>query len=44
MSNGSPDTAALQRILRETRTIAVVGASDNPARQAIGLLAYGHYW
>ncbi|MFN8032505.1 MAG: CoA-binding protein [Mycobacterium sp.] len=28
----NPDSAALQQILRDTRTVAVVGASNNPAR------------
>ncbi len=40
MSIGSPNTAALQRILRETRTIAVVGASNNPARPSHGVYRY----
>ena len=40
MSTGSPNTAVLQRILRETRTIAVVGASNNPARPSHGVYRY----
>ncbi len=35
-----PDDVALQRILRETRTIAVVGASNKPARPSYGVYRY----
>lgn len=34
------DDADLQRILRETRTIAVVGASNKPARPSYGVYRY----
>jgi uncharacterized protein len=47
MTDWWPDDDALQRILRETRTIAVVGASNKPARPSYGvyryLLATGDY-
>ena len=36
----NPESAALQRILRETRTVAVVGASSNPARPSYGVYDY----
>jgi len=36
----NPDSAALQRILRDTRTVAVVGASSNPARPSYGVYDY----
>ncbi|HTY28577.1 MAG TPA: CoA-binding protein [Mycobacterium sp.] len=36
----NPDSAALQQILRDTRTIAVVGASDNPTRPSYGVYHY----
>lgn len=36
----NPDSAALQRILRDTRTVAVVGASSNPARPSYGVFDY----
>jgi len=43
----SPDSAELQEILRDTRTVAVVGASDNPARPSYDvyqyLAAFSHY-
>jgi predicted CoA-binding protein len=43
----NPDSAALQHILRDTRTVAVVGASGNPARPSYGvydyLARYSHY-
>ncbi|MGY4710623.1 CoA-binding protein [Mycolicibacterium sp. CBM1] len=37
---GSPDSAELQRILRETRTVAVVGVSNNPARPSYDVYRY----
>jgi uncharacterized protein len=37
---GEPDDVTLQRILAETRTIAVVGASDNPTRPSHEIYAY----
>ncbi|WP_328350018.1 CoA-binding protein [Mycobacterium sp. NBC_00419] len=36
----NPDSAALQNILRDTRTVAVVGASANPARPSYGVFDY----
>ena len=36
----NPDPAELQRILRDTRTLAVVGASNNPARPSYGVFDY----
>jgi predicted CoA-binding protein len=36
----NPDSAALQHILRDTRTVAVVGASSNPARPSYGVYDY----
>lgn len=40
MTNGYPDDAALQSILRETRTIAVVGASDKWTRPSHDVYRY----
>lgn len=40
MTWASPDSAALQRILRGTRTVAVVGASDNPMRPSYDVYDY----
>jgi predicted CoA-binding protein len=37
---GQPDDAALQQMLRQTRTIAVVGASDKPSRPSYGVYSY----
>lgn len=37
---GQPDDATLRRILAETRTIAVVGASDKPSRPSHDIYAY----
>lgn len=34
------DDVDVQRILRETRTIAVIGASDKPARPSYGVYRY----
>lgn len=36
----NPDSAALQHILRDTRTVAVVGASADPARPSYGVFDY----
>ena len=40
MAERCPDDVALQRILRETRTIAVVGASDKPTRPSHDVYTY----
>jgi predicted CoA-binding protein len=37
---GQPDDAMLRRILAETRTIAVVGASDKPSRPSYDIYSY----
>jgi predicted CoA-binding protein len=37
---GQPDAAALQTMLRQTRSIAVVGASDKPGRPSHGVYSY----
>lgn len=36
----SANAAELQEILRDTRTVAVVGASNNPARPSYGVYQY----
>ena len=36
----NPDSTALQHILRDTRTVAVVGASADPARPSYGVFDY----
>ncbi len=36
----TPNTTELSRILRDTATVAVVGASDNPARPSNGVFEY----
>ncbi len=36
----NPDPLALQQILQETRTVAVVGASNNPTRPSYGVYDY----
>ena len=36
----SPDSAQLHQILRDTRTVAVVGVSDNPARPSNEVYRY----
>ena len=40
MTAGWPNDAALQQILRKTKTIAVVGVSDRPMRPSYGVYAY----
>lgn len=37
---GQPDDVTLRRILAETRTIAVLGASDKPARPSHEIYSY----
>ena len=37
---GQPDDVTLRRILAETRTIAVVGASDKPSRPSYDIYSY----
>lgn len=36
----SPDVVAQQRILSETRTVAIVGASANPSRASYSVYTY----
>ena len=36
----NPDPVELQHILRDTRTVAVLGASNNPARPSYGVYDY----
>lgn len=40
MSTPNPTPAELQQILRDTRTVAVVGASDNPSRPSHDVFGY----
>ena len=40
----NPSTTELSRLLRETRTVAVLGASDNPARPSNDVLRYLARW
>jgi predicted CoA-binding protein len=36
----SPDDAKIRRVLSESKTVAVVGASPNPARDSHGVMAF----
>ena len=40
MTSAEPSAEELRAILRDTRTVAVVGASDNPARPSNEVFAY----
>ncbi|MGE0707821.1 MAG: CoA-binding protein [Planctomycetota bacterium] len=40
MSSSNPDDAALEALLRGTRTIALVGASPDPRRPSHGVMSY----
>lgn len=40
MAAGSDENEAVDRALQESRTVAVVGASDNPDRQSHGVARY----
>ena len=40
MTTPNPTPAELRKILRETRTVAVLGASDNPSRPSHDVFAY----
>ncbi len=40
MTGGQPNNVDLQRILRDTHTIAVVGVSDKPMRPSYGVYTY----
>ena len=40
MTEGNPDPVRLREILRDTRTVAVVGVSDNPNRPSNDVFRY----